>query len=260
LASFSSVSLPMDVWVPSSDKVKPQLARQYVVGYFKNFKDNTFETSVEVYYKTMDNQIEYEDGALPMDNAGNNVDNQFTFGKGWSYGAEFFLKKRFGKVNGWVGYTLAWTNKKFETLNNGNTFPARYDRRHDASLVFTYDISKRFTLGTVWVYATGSALTLPVSRYVIQGDIVSDYGERNAFRMDAYHRMDFSLTLKGKEEKKFKSDWVLSVYNVYNRKNPYFIYFDTSGSPYDGNGALEVQAKEVSIFGILPSISWNFKF
>lgn len=258
LASFASVSLPMDVWVPSSDKVKPQLARQYAAGYFKNFKDNTFETSVEVYYKTMDNQVEYEDGALPEDNAGNNVDNQFTFGKGWSYGAEFFFKKRFGKVNGWVGYTLAWTNKKFEELNNGNTFPARYDRRHDASVVLIYDFSKRFTLGTVWVYATGSALTLPVSRYTIQGEIVSDYGERNSFRMDSYHRMDLSLTLKGKEKKKFKSDWVLSIYNVYNRKNPYFIYFTTTGSVYKGN--IEVQAKEVSLFGILPSISWNFKF
>jgi outer membrane receptor for ferrienterochelin and colicin len=258
LASFASVSLPMDVWVPSSDKVKPQIARQYAVGYFKNFKDDKFETSVEVYYKTMDNQVEYKDGALPEDNAGNNVDNQFTFGKGWSYGAEFFLKKRFGKVNGWIGYTLAWTNKQFEELNDGNVFPAKYDRRHDASVVLTYDISKRWILGAIWVYATGSALTLPEQRYTIAGEIVSDYGDRNTFRMDAYHRMDLSLTLKGKEEKKFKSDWVFSVYNLYNRKNPYFIYFATEGNVYDGT--LDIQAKQVSLFGILPSISWNFKF
>ena len=258
LASFASVSLPMDVWVPSSDKVKPQFARQYALGYFKNFAANKFETSVEVYYKTMANQVEYKDGALPEDNAGNNVDNQFTFGKGWSYGAEFFVKKRFGKVNGWIGYTLAWTNKKFEELNDGNVFPAKYDRRHDASVVLTYDISKRLVLGAVWVYATGSALTLPESRYTVSGQIVSDYGDRNSFRMDAYHRMDLSLTLKGKEEKKFKSDWVFSVYNLYNRKNPYFIYFATEGNIYDGS--LDIQAKQVSLFGILPSISWNFKF
>lgn len=258
LASFATVSLPTDVWVPSSDKVKPQLGRQYAAGYFKNFKDNKFETSVEVYYKKMDNQVEYKDGALPEDNAGNNVDNQFTFGKGWSYGAEFFVKKRYGKVNGWIGYTHSWTNKQFEELNDGNVFPAKYDRRHDASVVLTYDISKRWTLGAVWVYATGSALTLPESRYTLQGEVVSDYGERNGFRMDAYHRMDLSLTLKGKEEKKFKSDWVFSFYNLYNRQNPYFIYFATDGNIYDGT--LSIQAKQVSLFGILPSISWNFKF
>ncbi|PCI98399.1 MAG: TonB-dependent receptor [Flavobacteriales bacterium] len=258
LVNFASVSLPMDVWAPSTDEVKPQFARQYAAGYFKNFKDNKFETSVEVYYKTMDNQVEYKDGAVPQDNAGNNVDHQFTYGKGWSYGAEFFVKKRFGKVNGWIGYTLSWTNKQFEELNDGNVFPAKYDRRHDASVVLTYNPSKRWVIGAVWVYATGSALTLPEQRYTIQGQIVSDYGNRNSFRMDAYHRMDLSLTLKGKEEKKFKSDWVLSIYNVYNRMNPSFIYFATEGSVYDGT--LEIQAKQVSFFGILPSISWNFKF
>ena len=258
LASFASVSLPMDVWVPSSDKVAPQFARQYAAGYFKNFKENKFETSVEVYYKTMDNQVEYKDGAMPEDNAGNNVDNAFTFGKGWSYGSEFFIKKRYGKFNGWIGYTLSWTNKQFDELNNGEKFSAKYDRRHDASVVLMYDISKRLTLGAVWVYATGSALTLPDSRYTVQGQLVGDYNGRNSYRMDAYHRMDLSLTLKGKEEKKFKSNWVFSVYNLYNRKNPYFIYFANNGNVYDGN--LDVQAKQVSLFGILPSISWNFKF
>lgn len=258
LASFASVSLPTDVWVPSSDKVKPQFSTQYALGYFKNFKENKFETSIEVYYKDMKNQIEYKDGALPEDNAGNNVDNSFTFGKGWSYGAEFFLKKRYGKINGWIGYTLAWTNKQFDDLNDGKVFPAKYDRRHDASIVLTYDISKRWVLGAVWVYATGSALTLPVERYTIEGQIVSDYGDRNSFRMDAYHRMDLSITLKGKEEKKFKSNWVFSIYNVYNRQNPYFIYFATEGDVY--SGTLDIQAKQVSLFGILPSIAWNFKF
>jgi len=258
LASFASVSMPTDVWVPSSDKVKPQFSTQYAAGYFKNFKDNKFETSIELYYKTMDNQIEYEDGAMPENNAGNNVDNAFTFGKGWSYGAELFLKKRYGKATGWIGYTLSWTNKQFEELNNGNLFPAKYDRRHDASVVLTYDLGKRWVIGATWVYATGAAITLPESRYTIQGQIVSDYGDRNSYRMDAYHRLDFAVTLKGKEKKKFKSDWVFSIYNVYNRQNPYFIYFATEGSVYEGT--LGIQAKQVSLFGIIPSISWNFKF
>lgn len=258
LASFATVSFPTDVWVPSSDRVTPQLSRQYAAGYFRNFKDDGFETSVELYYKTMENQIEYSDGALPEDNAGGNVDNSFTFGRGWSYGAEFFVKKKYGKFNGWIGYTLAWTKKNFEELNNGNDFSTRYDRRHDASIVFTYDLSKRLTIGTTWVYATGNALTLPVSRYTISGQIVSEFGERNAFRMDAFHRLDFAVTLKGKETKRFQSNWTFSVYNVYNRQNPYYIYFSNEGDVF--NGDLDVQAKQVSLFGILPSIVWNFNF
>lgn len=258
LASFATVSLPTDVWVPSSDKVKPQFATQYALGYFKNFKDNKFETSVEVYYKTMANQIAYKDGAAPEDNAGNNVDNAFVFGKGWSYGAEFFVKKRFGKVNGWVGYTLSWTQKQFDELNNGEKFYAKYDRRNDVSVVFSYDVSKRVVLAATWVYASGNALTLPESRYIIEGQIVNEYGARNSFRMDAFHRLDFALTWNGKETKKFKSSWNFSIYNVYNRKNPYFIYFANEGNAFDGT--LDVQAKQVSLFGIIPSITWNFSF
>lgn len=258
LASFASVSLPTDVWVPSTDLVAPQFSTQYATGYFRNFKDNKFESSIEVYYKTMENQIEYQDGALPKDNAGNNVDNQFTFGRGWSYGTELFFKKKYGKVNGWIGYTLSWTKKNFEELNNGMDFYTRYDRRHDASVVLTWDISKRLTLGATWVYATGNALTLPVARYFINGQIVNEYGERNWYRMAPYHRMDLSLTLKGKEEKKFKSSWNFSVYNVYNRQNPYFIYFTSEGNIY--NGSLDIKAKQVSLFGIIPSIAWNFSF
>ncbi len=258
LASFASVSLPTDVWVPSTDLVEPQFSTQYATGYFRNFNENKFETSVELYYKTMENQVEYQDGALPKDNAGNNVDNAFTFGRSWSYGAEFFIKKKYGKVNGWIGYTLAWTNKQFDELNNGEKFFAKYDRRHDASVVLTYEISKRLTLGATWVYATGNAVTLPTSRYVIEGQVVNEYGERNWFRMDPFHRMDLALTLKGKETKKFKSSWNFSIYNVYNRKNPYFMYARNEGDV--AAGTLEVDMVQVSLFGIIPSIAWNFSF
>lgn len=258
LASFASVSLPTDVWVPSTDLVEPQFSTQYATGYFRNFKENKFESSIEVYYKTMENQIEYQDGALPKDNAGNNVDNAFTFGRGWSYGAELFIKKKFGKVNGWMGYTLSWTKKQFEDLNKGEAFSTKYDRRHDASLVLTYNISKKLIFAAIWVYATGNALTLPVSRYVVQGQVVSEYGDRNWYRMDAYHRLDLALTLKGKETKKFKSSWNFSIYNVYNRQNPYFIYFANEGDA--ASGTLDLQAKQVSLFGIIPSIAWNFSF
>jgi len=258
LATISTVSLPTDAWLPSTEVTKPQFATQYVLGYFKNFAQNKWESSVEVYYKDMKNQVEYKEGALPKDDGGNNVDNNLTFGRGWSYGAEFFIKKRVGKFNGWVGYTLAWTKRQFDEINEGKVFYARYDRRHDVSLVFNYDISKRLVLGATWVYATGNALTLPISRYFIEGQIVNEYGERNSFRMDAFHRMDLAITLKGKETKRFKSSWNFSIYNVYNRKNPYFIYFANEGSAFDGT--LDIQAKQVSLFGIIPSIAWNFKF
>jgi hypothetical protein len=258
LASLSSVSLPTDIWVPSSDVVKPQIGKQYSIGYFRNFKDNTFETSVEVYYKDMKNQIAYKDGALPENTIGDNVDNSFTFGKGWSYGAEFFVKKRYGKFNGWLGYTLSYTKRQFDDINNGKWFYAKYDRRHDVSLTLSYDYSKKLTFGAIFIYATGNALTLPVARYFLNGYVVNEYGERNSYRMAPYHRLDLSVTLKGKEHKNYQSNWTFSVYNVYNRYNPYFIYFANKGNIYDGT--LQIQAKQVSLFGIIPSITWNFKF
>ncbi len=258
LATLASVSLPTDQWIPSTEVTKPQFSTQYTLGYFRNIFKNKWETSVEVYYKDMKNQVEYKDGVMPQDDGGTNVDNNLTFGKGWSYGAEFFLKKKVGKFNGWIGYTLAWTKRQFDDLNNGKPFYPRYDRRHDASVVFNYEISDRLILGATWVYASGNALTLPVARYIIEGRIVNQYGERNSYRMEAFHRMDVALTLKGKETKKFKSSWNFSIYNLYNRKNPYFIYFSNEGNVY--NGSLDIKAKQVSLFGIIPSISWNFSF
>lgn len=258
LASLSTVSLPTDVWIPSTDRVKPQLGYQYSVGYFQNLKNNTYETSIEVYYKDMKNQVEYREGALPDDDVKDNIDNNFVFGKGWSYGAEFFVKKRTGKFNGWVGYTLAWTKRNFPDINLGQTYYARYDRRHDLSVALVYDPTKRISLGLVFIYATGSAITLPVSWYLIDNRITYEYGDRNSLRMNPYHRLDLSCTIKGKETKKFKSSWNFSIYNVYSRLNPYFLYIDSSGDPYDGS--LTVKAKQVSLFPILPSVTWNFNF
>ena len=276
LASFGSVSLPTDIWVPSTDLVKPQFGTQYSVGYFKNLKENVFETSVELYYKTMKNQIDYREGSTPDQDVKNNPDNNFVFGEGESYGAEFFVKKAKGKVTGWIGYTLSYTNKKFPDLNNGNSFPAKYDRRHDASFVMTYEYNKKWTFGAVWVYSTGDALTLPSQRYFVSAappisingngniefnnnfNVLSDYGKRNDFRQKAYHRLDISATLHVQKERKFKSEWVFSIYNVYSRMNPYFIYFDVQGNSTDGN--LAIQAKQVSLFGMIPSVTYNFKF
>lgn len=262
LATLSPISLPTDIWVPCSDVVKPQLGYQYAAGYFRNFYKNMFEASVEVYYKQMYNQIEFAPSALPEDNINNNTDNNFVFGTGESYGAEFFFKKRVGKLNGWVGYTLSWTWRYFPDISS-ERFPARYDRRHDLSVVVVYDLNERLSFGGVFVYGTGNAITLPVSRYLIEGTIVDEYGPRNSFRMAPYHRADVSVTYNCKPKKlfgklPFESNWNLSVYNVYNRMNPFFIYFDNEGSIQEGN--LDITAKQVSLFPVLPSITWNFNF
>jgi hypothetical protein len=162
-----------------------------------------------------------------------------------------------GDFNGWVGYTWARTQRKFENLNNGETFYAKFDRRHDVSVALTYDY-KRWTFGGVFVYATGNAITLPESWYIIENRLTYEYAPRNSIRMPAYHRLDLSATIHGKPGKKFTSDWVFSIFNVYNRKNPYFLYIDADGDPYSGD--LKIKAKQVSLFPILPSITWNFKF
>ncbi len=289
LASISSVSLPTDLWIPSTSVIKPQFSTQYAIGYFRNFKEDKFETSIEVYYKDMQNMIEFKEGSLPDQNVKDNVDNAFTFGRGWSYGAELFLKKRTGRFTGWIGYTLAWTHRQFDSLNLSRIFPAKYDRRHDMSVALTWDFNPRFTFGGVFVFATGNAATLPVSWYLIEGQMIPEYGDRNSFRMKPYHRVDLSITYKPERaraiarqkirwEKRMKkqgvditdkempdkwyrniqSSWVLSVYNVYNRYNPYFIYFQNEGNIFEGT--MKVTGKQVSLFPVLPSITWNFKF
>ena len=273
LTSLSATSLPTDVWMPSTDVVKPQYGVQYSVGYFRNFLDNMFETSVEVYYKDMDNLVEYKEGTLPEDNVNDNIDNHLTFGTGYSYGLELFFKKRLGDLTGWVGYTLSKTMRQFDAVNGGEEYPAKFDRRHDLSIIGNYEINEKFSLGGAFVYATGNAITLPLERYFYEGNILDQYGPRNGFRMQPYHRVDVSATytapkLKQKKDKstgeiiqnerKFFSSWTLSIYNAYNRQNPYFIYFGNEGQLQ--NGTLEIKAYQVSLFPILPSLTWNFQF
>ncbi|MDD3740359.1 MAG: TonB-dependent receptor [Bacteroidales bacterium] len=258
LASLSASTLPTDLWVPCSDVVKPQEARQYAIGYFRNFFNDHFETSLEIYYKDLFNLIEYADGAMPGDEVGNNADNYFIFGNGYSYGLELFIKKQTGRLTGWVGYTLSKTERIFEDVDNGEPFPAKYDRRHDLSFTATYNINEKWTASMIFVYATGNTTTLPVGIFMTDGDLVSDYGRRNSYRMDPYHRLDLSVNYLHKKTDKWESSWNFSVYNVYNRKNPYFIYFYHEGSISTGD--YTAKAKQVSLFPVLPSITWNFKF
>jgi len=258
LVSNSGTTLPTDIWVPSTYKVRPQISWLYAAGLFKNFKDNMYETSVEVYYKKMDNQIEYKEGYTP--NTLDDTENSFTFGKGWSYGTELFINKTKGKLTGWIGYTLSWTKRKFPYLNFGETYPAKYDRRHDMSVVAMYALSRKWKLSATFVYGSGNAATLPQRFYIIGGVLTQEYSRINEYRLPSYHRLDLSaiLTPRRSLNRKWKTEWVFSIYNAYSRQNPYFIYFDQTGSPY--NGSLQVQAKQVSLFPVIPAVTWNFRF
>ncbi|OYU96075.1 MAG: TonB-dependent receptor [Bacteroidetes bacterium B1(2017)] len=263
LATTSGAQFPVDLWVPSSRLVQPQMARQFALGYFRNFKDNVYETSAEVYYKPMRNQIEFKPGASLFFNQ--NLENEMVFGKGESYGLELFVRKKSGKLTGWIGYTLSKTTRQFDALNNGKPYFYRYDRTHDISVLLSYQFNKKWSGNFVFVYGTGNATTLPDSRYAYRFGIdpltgepkfvfIDKYSGVNTFRMPSYHRADISFTYLKKQTKKYESSWNFSLYNVYNRANPYFIYFLPDITTQT------VKAFMVYLFPIVPSVQWNFKF
>lgn len=253
LLSNSTSGQPTDTWMSSSTNLKPQKVTQYSLGYFKNFKDNDFEFSVEGYYKDMQNVTDYEDGTDIMLNE--NIEAYILSGKGRSYGAEFYLKKKFGKLNGWISYTLGRTEYNIDGINNGNWYASKIDKTHDLSIVANYDFNKKISLSAAWVFYTGNAVTFPSGKYSYDDQIWSYYTERNGYRMPNYHRLDLNLHVKGKERKRFRSSWDFSIYNAYNRYNAYTINFQESET---NPGTTE--ALKLSLFGIVPSITWNFKF
>ncbi|MBL7727128.1 MAG: TonB-dependent receptor, partial [Dinghuibacter sp.] len=191
LVTNAGSTLPTDLWVPSTHRVQPQKSWLYALGFFKNFENNTYETSVELYYKDLRNQIEYREGYTP---GLSDPELDFVYGKGWSYGSEFFVNKTKGKLTGWIGYTLSFTNRRFKELNNGETFPVKYDRRHDLSFVTTYELNRKWKFGTVFVFGTGNATTVPERFYVVNGVLSQEYGRLNRYRMKPYHRLDLAAT------------------------------------------------------------------
>ncbi len=258
LVSNSTSTLPTDIWVPSSEIVKPQKGIQYALGYFKNLANDKYETSVEVYYKDLKNQIDY--GENYVNDVAEDVENDFVFGTGRSFGIELFLKKSKGDFNGWIGYTLAKTDRIFEDINEGKRFNATYDRTHDLSVVFNYKVNPKWQFGGVFVYGTGNSFTPIKSLYIIENNLNVEYGGRNSARVEAYHRMDLSATLTPKpySDKNFTSSWTFSVYNLYNRRNPFFISYFTETSP--DNSTARASAFKVSLFPIIPSVTWNFSW
>lgn len=253
LLSNSTSSNPTDLWIPSSNNVKPEIADQESIGYFRNFRDNRYEFSVEAYYKSMQNQIDYRNGAQLI--ANENVESQLLFGKGRAYGLELFMKKKAGRFTGWVSYTLSRTELKIDGVNQNNWYPAKQDRTHDISLVGIYQASRKWTFSATWVYYTGNAVTWPNGKYEIDGQTAFYYTERNAYRMPAYHRMDVAATLQGKKKKKFESSWTFSIYNLYGRENAYSIVFQN-----DPNDPTKTQALQYALFRFVPSVTYNFKF
>lgn len=253
LLSNSTTTTPTDLWLPSSNNVKPQIADQISAGYFRNFKENEYESSLEVYYKDLKNQIDYKNGADLVFNS--TVEAELVFGRGWAYGAEFMFKRNFGRLNGWVSYTWSRTMRQFDEINNGKAFPARQDRIHDLALVGIYELAPKWSLSGSWVFNTGNAVTFPSGKYEIDGLVAGYYTERNGYRMPPYHRLDVGLTWQRKKTEKFESSWNFSVYNLYARENAYFIQFRQK----EDNPAI-TEAVQFAIFKAIPSVSYRFKF
>ncbi len=258
LLSNTTASSPLDVWTPSSNNIKPQLSDQIAMGYFRNFDSNTYEASVEVYYKKLYNQIDYVRNADLLLNPA--VEADLLAGDGRAYGAEFYLKKNKGKFNGWVSYTLARTERLVEGLNNDDWFPARIDKMHNLSLVSIYDTDKKWTYSATFNFSSGTPASFPTNKFLWQGIALPHnyYDTRNTYRIPASHRLDVAATRKNKHAffKKGESEWVFSVYNVYNRRNPFSVYVRQN----EDNFAM-TEAVRYSVFAsILPAVTYNFKF
>lgn len=257
LLSATAVTIPLDIWMPSYENLKPQKGWQLTLGYFRDLNDKHFIAHADAYYKKMYNQVELLRGIVNS-YADNLFEESMVFGMGRSYGIEFFVQKTKGSLTGWMGYTLSRSEKKFDEIEEGMIYPAKYDRKHDIKVVSSYTLNKKWSVDGSFVFSSGNAMTLPIQKCLIEGNIINIYGETNSFRMPAYHRLDISFTYKARKTEKYESLWIFSVFNVYNRQNPFYIFFEVSGDLE--NYTLKTEAKQVSIFPILPSLSWNFKF
>ena len=261
LVPNSTSSIPTDIWLSSSPRIKPQNSNQIALGLFKNFSDNNIEFSIEAYYKTMDNQVLFKEGTEIL--LATNLDSVITFGKGKSYGVELFVKKNFGKLTGWLSYTWSKTTQLFPELNRGLSFPSSFDRRHNFSLVGSYELNKRWTVSADFVFYSGKPFTLPAGRITVpvNGSLYDgtfyDFTSRNNVRLRTYHRLDISFSNKKTVKfwgKKYEREWVFGAYNIYSRLNPYFVYLTT-------NSFTKLpEARQVSLLPFIPSVSFNFKF
>lgn len=253
LLQNSNSSTPTDIWISSTNNVKPEIGDQISLGYFRNFNDNKYQFSSEVYYKWMQNQIDLKNGAELQ--ANEFLEGELLFGDGRAYGLELMLRKKTGRLSGWLSYTLSRTEKNIDGINENNWYPAKQDATHDISVVGIYDLSNKWSLSATWVYNTGNAVTFPSGKYEVDGKVQFYYTERNGYRMPAYHRLDLGATWNIKKTDKFESSLNFSIYNAYGRKNAYSIDFEE-----DKNDPTRTVAVKTYLFTYIPSITYNFKF
>ncbi len=255
LASNSAAGSPLDVWFQTTPNVKPQLCDQYAVGYFRNFSNNAFETSVEFYYRNMTHVVDFKDHADLIANS--ELEQELRFGTGQAYGAELMIRKNDGRLNGWISYTYAAARRKIDEVNNGQSYKSPYDKPVNISIVLNYELSKQWVVSANWIYASGTPVTYPTGRFEIEGRYVPIYSSRNEYRYPAYHRLDLSATwaFKGKPGKRFKNELNFSLYNAYGHKNPWTILFQQEKDNPD-----QSYAEMVYLFSFVPSITWNFSF
>lgn len=255
LLSNSSSGNPTDQWIGSSYSVKPEIADQISVGYSRNFNNNNYELNAEIYYKSMQNQIDFKNGAQIGFSTAADVESELLFGKGRAYGLELIAKKKSGKLTGWISYTLSKTERKIDGINDNQWYNARMDKTHDLSVVATYQLNSKWTLSGLFLYSTGNAVTFPVGKYELNGQTIFQYNSRNADRMPAYHRMDLSATYEPESTKRFRGSWTFGIYNLYGRENAYTINFEDNP-----NNPGTTRAMQTSLFRWVPNITYNFKF
>lgn len=258
LISNTTASTPLDVWTPSTNNLAPQLADQVAVGYFRNFANNKYETSAEVYYKDMQNQLDYIDNANLLLNE--LLEADLLSGHGRAYGLELYIKKKQGALTGWISYTLGRTERQVEGINLGDWFPSRFDKTHNLSVVGTYELTDKWTASANFTYSTGTPATFPTNRILIGEWVIPHNSEerRNNYRIPAYHRLDVSFTrdLTSSDEQRFTSELILGVYNAYGRRNPFSVYFQQNPEMPGMTQAIRYSI----IAGVVPAISWNFNF
>jgi hypothetical protein len=290
LLSSTGIGLPTDLWVPSTERIRPQNTWQVATGFAYDFWEDDIEVSLEGYYKKASDVIGYKEGASflliddPTGAQNFSWQDNITHGEGWAYGLEFLVQRKTGKLSGWVGYTLSWTQQRFDDINFGEKFFARYDRRHDISVVAIYELNKNTTLSGTWVYASGNVFDIGTGRFPIITEQDSEvyhnqwgnvnpwwnsanvYDKKNSFRAASYQRLDLGVQFH-KELVRFGADVKrtveLGVYNAYSRKNPFFYYWQEQYTPYYEDDAPPVQRRklmQVSIFPLIPSISVNYSF
>lgn len=256
LISNTNSPTPLDIWLPSNKYIQPLIVNQVAVGYFQNFHKNWYETSLEFYYKDMQNVLDFKDGAeLFMKD---DLETELLNGTGIAYGMELMFKKTEGQFTGWISYTLSKSMREIPGINNGNPYPSTFDRTHDLSIVTNYDINKNFSMAGSWVFSTGNPITYPVAKYNVQGNTLFYYAERNSNRIPNYHRLDLSCNynFRKNESRKFKQSINVSLYNVYARRNVYSIFL----RPNEDNSAI-IEATRLSIVGsIIPSITYSINF